>query len=72
MLYTLVAYCVGNVYFIVIRHMPLENSHQTVLIIGGLQWVTAHHMNTTHHVLNRSVDIQYPHNSDHLRPSDHD
>ena len=41
--------------FTVVRHLPLVNSHRTVLIIGGVQWLTEHHVNTTRHVLTRSV-----------------
>jgi hypothetical protein len=40
--------------FTVVRHLPLVNNDRTVLIIGGLQWLTEHHVNVTLHVLARS------------------
>jgi hypothetical protein len=35
------------------KHLPLVNNDRTVLIIGGLQWLTEHHVNVTLHVLAR-------------------
>ncbi|PWA18302.1 hypothetical protein CCH79_00020190 [Gambusia affinis] len=35
------------------RSRPLENSEQTVLVVGGVQWLNSDHLRTVHDVLDR-------------------
>lgn len=35
------------------RSHPLENNDQTVLVVGGVQWLNTHHLHITHKVLQR-------------------
>ncbi|XP_062520899.1 uncharacterized protein LOC134195829 isoform X2 [Corticium candelabrum] len=42
-----------SLYSMLRKQLPLRNSSQTVLIIGGLQWLNEHHLNTTNRVLQR-------------------
>ena len=35
------------------RNEPLSNDSNTVLIIGGVQWINNHHLKVTHELLHR-------------------
>ena len=33
--------------------MPLENNHNTVLVVGGVHWIATHHLNVIKRALER-------------------
>lgn len=44
-------------FFLDFRSRPLENSGQTVLVVGGVQWLNSNHLQIIHKVLKRYVSV---------------
>lgn len=40
-------------FFLDFRSRPLENTVQTVLVVGGVQWLNSNHLQIIHKVLKR-------------------
>jgi len=40
-------------FFLDFRSGPLENTSQTVLVVGGVQWLNSNHLQIIHKVLKR-------------------
>lgn len=43
--------------FLDFRSRPLENSGQTVLVVGGVQWLNSNHLKIIHKVLKRYISV---------------
>ncbi|XP_053112464.1 cadherin-like and PC-esterase domain-containing protein 1 isoform X2 [Hemicordylus capensis] len=39
---------------LLLRSQPLENTGQTILVVGGVQWLNFHHLHIIHNVLKRA------------------
>lgn len=42
-------------FFLAFRSRPLENTGQTVLVVGGVQWLNSNHLQIIHKVLKRYI-----------------
>lgn len=40
-------------FFLDFRSRPLENTGQTILVVGGVQWLNSNHLEIIHKVLKR-------------------